>query len=345
MKTPSRMLLCCSFLLVLPALAEVRSKWIRMEQGGAVADDKGGFHLLQIISNSTEQPLWVTVRQGEGTSACVVSSKIEPKKSATFNCDVADLKAGKVPVAIDIFADEAQTQSLEAIRDAMRFERGDARKLREFASAQALPVTYAGVAYSEKLGIGSALRFYYPHSNGKLVISPSDIKYVNGQQTVTIPLTSVRDLRVTDTNRNAPLPWIIVVYEESGHPKRAFFQALDQPDDVDAIVGSLRVALFAAKDGSEEVPGQTLGGPSLRRDTVRTILESEKVLAADCASPKVVDTKVVQELANAAVKDGRPVTGDWSESWLVDRCGTQVTYGVSYKTDPKGGTFIAIKQP
>jgi hypothetical protein len=344
MKILPRILFCCLFVPALPAFAEVRSKWIRIEQGGAVADDQGGFHLLQIIGNTSEQPLWVTVRQGEGM-ACVVTSKIEPKQSATFNCDLADLKPGEVPVAIDIFADEAQTRSLETIRDAMHFKRGDARTLRELASAQRLPVTFAGVAFSEKLGIGAALRFYFPHSNGKLVISESDIQYANGKQAVTIPLTSVRDLRVTETNRNAPLPWIIVAYEAAGQAKRACFQALDHPEDVNRIAVSLQVALSGAKDGTEDVPGETLGGAGLRRDTVHTILESEKVLAPDCASPKVVDTKVVAELANAAVKDGRPVSGDWSESWVIDRCGTHVTYGVSYQTDPKGGTFVAIKQP
>lgn len=344
MKIMRRVLFCCSFVLVLPAFAEVRSKWIRIEQGGAVADDQGGFHLLQIIANTSEQPLWVTVRQGEGM-ACVITSKIEPKENATFSCAVADLKAGEVPVAIDIFADEAQTRSLEAIRDSMHFKRGDARRLREFASAQRLPVTYAGVAFSEKLGIGAALRFYYPHSNGKLVISESDIQYANGKQALTIPLTSVRDLRVTETNRNAPLPWIIVAYEVEGQPKRAFFQALDHPEDVSRIAVSLQSALSGAKDGTEDVPGHSLGDAALRRDTVRTILQSEKALAPACASPKVVDTNVVTELANAAVKDGRPLSGEWSESWVVDRCGTRVTYGVNYKTDPKGGTFIAITQP
>ena len=344
MTVRSRILCCCSFLLVLAAPADIHSKWVRIEQGGAVADDKGGFHLLQIISNTSEQPLWVTVRQGEGASACVVSSKIEPKKSATFQCDVADLKPGKVPVAIDIFADEAQTQTLDTIRDAMRFDKGDARTLREFATGQQLPVTFEGVAFSERLGMGAAFRQLIPHSNGKLVISATTIEYVNGKQSVTIPLTSVHDMGLTPAARNV-LPWIVVVYEESAGRKLAAFQPLDHPDDLRGIVVSLQAAVTGAKDGTEQVPGGTLGNPGLRRDTVRTILESEKVLAPGCASPKVVDTKVVQGLANAAVRDGRPVSGEWSESWDIDRCGTRVTYGVSYTTDPKGGTFIGIQKP
>lgn len=344
MKRLPRILFCCSFLLAMPAPADISSKLIRIEQGGVAADDAGGFHLLQIIRNTSEQPLWVTVRQGEGASACAVSSKIEPKQSATFQCDVAEVKPGNVPVMIDVFADEAHAQSLETFRDAMRFERGYARKLREFASAERLPVTYEGIAFSEKLGVGAMFRQFVPHASGKLVVSDSAIEYVNGKQSVTIPVTSVRDMGLTAAARNV-LPWIVVVYEESTGLKRAGFQALDHPDDVRNIVLSLKVAVAGAKDGTENVPGDTLAGTQLRRDTVRTIIESEKVLARDCKSPKVVDTKVVRELSNAATKDGRPVRGDWSESWVVDRCGTRVTYGVSYTTDPKGGTFIGIQIP
>jgi hypothetical protein len=247
-------------------------------------------------------------------------------------------------VAIGVFADEACTQTLETIRDALHFEKGDVRRLSELDTGPRWPVTYEGVAYSEKLGIGSAFRQLIPHANGKLVISASAVEYVNGKQSVSIPVTSVRDMGLTAAGRNV-LPWIVVVYEESGGLKRAGFQALDHPDDLRGIAASLQAAVAGAKDGTEQVPGETLGSAGLRRDTVRTILEFEKVLAPACASPKVVDTKVIQGLSNAAVRDERPVSGEWSESWVVDRCGTRVTYGVSYTTDPKGGTLIGIQRP
>jgi hypothetical protein len=340
----SRILLCGSFLLALPAPADVHSRWIRIEQGGVVADDKGGFHLLQVISNTSHQPLWITVQQGEEASGCWAASKIEPRLSAKFDCNAGDVKPGNIPVEIGVFADEAYRQTLETIRDVVHFEKGDVRKRSDLDTGPRFPVTFEGVAFSEKLGIGAALRQLIPHANGKLVISASTIEYVNGNQSVTIPLTSVHEMGLTPEPRGS-LPWIVVLYEESAKPKLAAFQPLDHPGDLRGIVESLEAAVKGAKDGTEQVPGETLGSPGLRRDTVRTILEFEKVLAPDCASPKVVDTKVVRGLSNAAVRDGRPVSGDWSESWVVERCGTRVTYGVSYTTDPKGGTLIGIQKP
>jgi hypothetical protein len=344
MKILSRILFCGSFLLALPVPADVHSKWIRIEQGGVLSDDKGGLHLVQVISNRSRQPLWVTVQQGEEGSGCWVASKIEPQLSAKFQCDAADVKPGKVPVAIGVFADEACTQTLETIHDVIHFEKGDVRKLSDLDTGPRFPVTFEGVAFSEKLGIGAAFRQLIPHSNGKLVISASTIEYVNGKQSVTIPVTSVQEMALTLEARGA-LPWFVVLYQGSAGRKVAAFQPLDHPEELGGIVASLEAAVAGAKDGTEQVPGETLGSAGLRRDTARTILESEKVLAPSCTSPKVVDTKVVQGLANAAVRDGRPVSGDWSESWVVDRCGTRVTYGVSYTTDPKGGTFIGIQKP
>lgn len=117
--------------------------------------------------------------------------------------------------------------------------------------------------------------------------------------------------------------------------KRAVFQCIDHPEDTAAIIGTIEIAARSAKDGTEDVPGETIADNALRRDTVRTILQSEKQLAPDCKSPKVADTKNVE----------KPSNGNWAERWVIDRCGTQVAYGVTYRSDPKGGTNIAIERP
>jgi hypothetical protein len=225
----------------------------------------------------------------------------------------------------------------------MRFRRGDVRVLNDFAKAVQLPIMYDGIAFSEKLGIGSLFRQFIPHASGKLEISTSAIEYVDGKRSLTVPVSSVQGVGQFDAG--AVVPWIVVEYRESGGLKRVGFQPLSHPEDVGRIVMSLQAAITGAKDGTEAVPGETLGDAGLRRDTVRTILESERVLAPDCAAPKVVDTKLVEGPSNMVIKDSRPVRGEWSERWVVDRCGTQVAYGVSYAADPKGGTFIAIQKP
>lgn len=343
MKIVSRILFLGSFLLATAAPADIRSKWIWIEQGGVVADEKGDFHLIQIIGNTSEQPLWLTVRQGQGETGCEVTSKIEPKKNATFQCDVARMKPGKVPVVIAIFSDEARTQNLETLRDDMRFGRGDLRALTDFAAAQQLPIAYEGILFSEKLGAGAVLRQLFPHANGKLAISAAAVEYSDAKRTVNIPTSNMRAVQLVDAG--GVVPWIIVMYQGSEGLRRVGFQPLNHPSDVSRIVFSLESAFRSARDGSETIPGRTLADPGLRRDTVRTIVENERVVAPNCTSPKVVDTVIVEEPSNMEVRNGRAVRGGWSESWMIDRCGTQVAYGVSYAADPNGGTFIAIRKP
>src|SRR3954453_23019222 len=99
LRTPV-LLVLLSILATIPAPAGMLSSHVWLEFGGAIADDGGGFHLIQIFSNTAEQPLWVTVRQGSGAGGCEVSAKIEPKKKETFRCSVRELKPGDVPVVV-----------------------------------------------------------------------------------------------------------------------------------------------------------------------------------------------------------------------------------------------------
>ena len=344
MKTLTRLFFCCSILLALPALADIHSKLITIKEGGVITDDAGAFHCVQVIQNISERPLWITLRQGEGASACEVTAKIEPWKTADFKCDLTELKPGTVPVAIDIFADEARTQNLEPVRDAMHFSRSDIRTLKDLAEAQRLPASYDGIYYAEKLGAREIFRQLIPHADGKLKISAAAIEYVDAKRAVTIPSSKVRDVSLADAGGASP--YIVVTYQEADGLKRVGFQALSTPNDTRKIVFSLETAARASvKDKVEPMPGETLGEPMLQRDTAASILAFEKALAPDCAAPKIVDTKVVEKLSGVEVKEGRPVKGHWAERWVVDRCGTQVSYGVSYEADPKGGTNIGITKP
>jgi len=226
----------------------------------------------------------------------------------------------------------------------MHFSRSDIRALKDFAEAHRLPITYDGIYYAEKLGARQIFRQLIPHADGKLKISASTIEYVDGKRTVTIPSQKLRSVDLADAG--GVTPYIVVTYQEADGLKRVGFQALSNPLDVRKIVFSLETAARSSvKDKVEPMPGETLGELTLQRDTAQTIFAFEKALAPDCAAPKVVDTKVVEKLSGVEVKDGRPVGGKWSERWVVDRCGTQVTYGVSYEADPKGGTNIGVTKP
>jgi hypothetical protein len=323
-----------AFLLALPASGDIRSKWIAVEFGGAIAAGNGGFQLIQLVANTSQQPLWVTVRQAEGPSACEVTQKIDPKQKATFTCDLTELKPGNMPVAISVFADEARAQMLDTQRDAMRFSRRDITLLPLITKARKLPVTYEGIYSADKPGVGSMFRGMVPHANGKLQISASSIDFADGKRNVTIPASAIRDANVVDSG--GPAPWIVVTYEQSGEKKQVGFQPLSHPEDGRFIFLSLQAAAEHAAADMPAMPGETFGDRPLQRETLRTIVQAEKEAAPECASPKVADTKIV---------DDSRAKGKWSERWVIDRCGKQVAYGVRYQTDPSGGTNIAVDKP
>jgi hypothetical protein len=324
----------CAFLLAWPASGDIRSKWFAIEFGGAFATDHGGFQLIQIVVNTSQQPLWITVHQGEGKSGCEVTQKIDPKEKATFTCDLTELEPGNMPVAITVFADEAHTQALDAQRDAMRFSKRNIALMPLINKAQKLPVTYDGIYSADKPGVGSMFRGMVPHANGKLQISVSAIDFADGKRNVTIPASAILDANVFDSG--GPAPWIVVTYEQSGEKKQVGFQPLSHPEDGRFILLSLQAAARQAAAQTPAMPGETFGDRSLQRDTLRTIVQAEKEAAPDCASPKVVDTKIV---------DDSRAKGKWSERWVVDRCGKQVAYGVRYQSDPNGGTNVAVDKP
>jgi len=329
----SLFLVSASLLAMTPA-GDIRSKWIAIEFGGAIAADNGGFQLIQLVGNTSQQPLWVTVRQGEGKTGCEVTQKIDPKQKATFMCDLAELKPGNMPVAITVFADEARAQMLDTQRDAMRFSKRDIALMPLFTKARKLPVTYEGIYSADKPGVGSMFRGMVPHANGKLQISASSIDFADGKRNVTIPTSAIRDANVFDSG--GPAPWIVVTYEQSGEKKQLGFQPLSHPEDGRFILISVQVAAEQAAAETPAMPGETFGDRSLQRETLRTIVQAEKEAAPDCATPKVVDTKIV---------DDSRAKGKWSERWVVDRCGKQVTYGVRYQSDPNGGTNIVVDKP
>ena len=325
MKDLPKVVFFCSLLLAMPALAEIHSKLIIIDHRSLMADDAGGFHLVQMITNTSAQRLWLTVRQG----SCEKSEKLNPRETATFACDVADLQAGKVAVEIAIFADAARTQNLETLRDAMQFDRDDVRIATENKRRHLGTMTYEGIAYFEKFGFGTALRQFGTKPDGRLSISSTTVEYADSKRRVTIPLTNIDRL---DGHAVGDVASIFVDYETADGEKRAIFQPIGRRDDARSILDSLNDAMKAARDGTEDVPGEALGEPGLRRQVVRMIRKSEKFVAPDCASPKVVDTKNLE----------KPANGNWAERWVVDRCGTQVAYVVGFKSDGNGGTAIAL---
>jgi hypothetical protein len=90
------------------------------------------------------------------------------------------------------------------------------------------------------------------------------------------------------------------------------------------------------------VPGNTIADPLLQRDALGFLAQRDFSAAgaeATCQARKVIDTEMLQPLEDAAVQDGRPISGRWAERWTLDRCGKPVRYVLRFSTTQKGTTF------
>jgi hypothetical protein len=83
---------------------------------------------------------------------------------------------------------------------------------------------------------------------------------------------------------------------------------------------------------------QTIAQGVLNRDVLKTINLSESAWGQGCSTAKV--TKVT--LVSAPKPDTQSVIKA-TENWVLDRCGTPVSYRIDYAETPGKGTMIDVK--
>lgn len=111
---------------------------------------------------------------------------------------------------------------------------------------------------------------------------------------------------------------------------------------VRATDGHLGVGILRL-EGTERavIPGSTIADRILQRDTF--LLLAQKDLSAleggACRTRKVTNTEIVSPLDGGQVDGGKPVAGQWTERWTIDRCGASIHYLVRFITTRTGTTF------
>ncbi len=93
------------------------------------------------------------------------------------------------------------------------------------------------------------------------------------------------------------------------------------------------------------VPGGTITGDQLQRDTVRLLSQIIDV-PATCGDVRITNTEVVTIVVPLAFdSNGVFTTGEWKERWTVTACGQVISYVIHNFADGFGGvTFILSRQ-
>jgi len=91
--------------------------------------------------------------------------------------------------------------------------------------------------------------------------------------------------------------------------------------------------------GTSKLPGSSRADATLQRDAVQMVWLFEAMADEECDERRIVDTRVT---VPPEVVGKSP----WSEQWVVDRCGKQVTYTVDFTPTPeRGGTDFKVHKP
>lgn len=95
------------------------------------------------------------------------------------------------------------------------------------------------------------------------------------------------------------------------------------------------------------LPGATLAGDQLQRETVRLLSDFITGVPAGCQDVRVTNTEVLEVSVPFAFNDQGVFTeGAWSERWTISACGTPIRYHISYFADGSGGvTFMLSRIP
>ncbi len=78
------------------------------------------------------------------------------------------------------------------------------------------------------------------------------------------------------------------------------------------------------------LPGKSLANSVLQKDVLKLVLIFESGFG--CNNSKVVNTIIVDPLAQ----------GKWSERWIMDRCGTEGSYLITFNLAPTGGVDFVL---
>jgi hypothetical protein len=88
--------------------------------------------------------------------------------------------------------------------------------------------------------------------------------------------------------------------------------------------------------GTSKLPGSSAADAMLQRDALQMVWLLEAVAEEECDERRVIDTRVT---VPPEVVGKSP----WSEEWIVDRCGKQLTYTVDFTPTPeRGGTDFKV---
>ena len=179
------------------------------------------------ISSKSESPVWVAVRLRPPAPALESSAHmtVEAHRDTVIawpqDAFVAD---ADYVISVAVFADSSESDTLELGSTSARLAMKEVKALDEWLRASTLPRTFKHVEKVDKVTTGTSLTsmFGAPKGDGTLTVDSTGITYSGKKESIVIPASALRDVRLNDSDPRQP--WVVVAYEQAGEKKSVSFK-------------------------------------------------------------------------------------------------------------------------
>ena len=199
------------------------------------------------ITSRSGDPLWVVVRlkppvpAPESAARMTLGAHRDTVVKWPQDAFVAD---ADYVILVAVFADSSERDTLESGSASSRLTKKDVKALEEWLRESTLPRTFKHVEKVDKVTTGTKLTsmFGAPKGDGTLTADSSGVTYTTKKESIVIPASTLRDVRLNDSDPK--LPWVVVTYELAGESKSVSFKPSVYRGDASA--GQIATAIQAA---------------------------------------------------------------------------------------------------
>lgn len=186
---------------------------------------QGGRSTLAIpIHSDSDVRLAVSVRSSRAAAECDAHMTLPAGRDTVVTCPIEVVPDVDYVISLAAFADSSERDTLEAGSSSARFSKGDVKALGKWLEASALPKTFKHIEKVDKVSAGTTMSsmFGVPHGEGTLLVDSTSVTYDAKKNSVTIPASAIRDVRLNSSDPKQP--WVVIDYEEAGEKKSVSFK-------------------------------------------------------------------------------------------------------------------------
>jgi hypothetical protein len=204
------------------------------------------------ISSKSADSVWVAIKlrapapAPESSARMTLEAHVDTLIMFPQGAFVAD---ADYVISVAVFANNSESDTLESGATSARLTKKDVKAVDEWLRESTLPKAFKHVEKVDKVTAGTSMSsmFGAPKGDGTLTVDSTGVAYTTKRESIVIPASTLRDVRLTDSDQ----PWVIVTYEKDGEKKSVSFKPNVYKGDASApqIATTIQAAMLHTPSG------------------------------------------------------------------------------------------------